>query len=104
MTSPIGFIPQGIYLTVTVDAKIFEKTIQFLSEQAEKNWRTTQVEEYVKAGKELLVVNVGDGCNFVKAGDKVLIASHSRPQQIELDEDPNPYFVIREADILGKLD
>jgi len=104
MTSPIAFIPQGIFLVVTLDKKIFETTLAFPSDNAKKGWKDEQVKKHIDAGKETIVVVAGDGCNFVKTGDKVLIANHVRLQQIELEEDENVYFVIREADILGKLD
>lgn len=99
----IGFIPQGQYLVVTIPASVYETSLEHLNDATEKSFKDTKTREYVEAGSELIVAATGDHCTFVKVDDKILVGSHARLQKIEIDDDPNAYFVIREGDVLGKV-
>lgn len=55
----------------------------------------------------LEVYSVGEGVSFVNVGDKIMIAGHVKPQQIELDVEysryPAVFLIIREHECIIKL-
>ena len=100
MQSGIGFIPYSGYVVVVVPSSVYESSIE-LHETVKKSKR----EEYVKSGEPLIVAAVGNGVTFVSLGDEVMVAGRASIQQIELSSgEDGTYYIIREIDILGKLD
>ena len=100
----VGFTPQGTYFVVTIPSKEVEVTDKVIAnDKLRQSMIDEKAEEFVKEGNALTVSVVGDGCSFLKVGDKVFTAGHARLQRIELEDDENFHYVVREADVLGKV-
>lgn len=97
--SGIGFIPYQSYLVVAVPSSVYESSIE-LHETVKKSKR----EEYIRSGQELIVAAVGSEVRFVQPGDKVLVAGRASIQELQLDGVNESFYVIREIDLIGKLD
>lgn len=99
--SKLGFTPYATYLMVSVPKEAYElKGGLMVDEKVKENRR----EEWIKAGNEVLVVEKGDQCSsFVQVNDKVLVAGRGSFQRIELDGIDEVFYIIRESDLIGKL-
>lgn len=57
-------------------------------------------DEYIRQGNPLIVVAIGEGVDFVKLDDTVLLGM-CRVQELTIDK--ANYIVVRESDIIGKF-
>jgi hypothetical protein len=60
-------------------------------------------ERYIKEGNPLRVVKVGTDCTWSKVGDMILTRSGGPIQKFTIDGSEEPFYVLRESDILVRL-
>jgi len=60
-------------------------------------------DDYLKSGVALLVVSVGEGCDWVKEGMRVVVGNFGGMQRVTLEGRDEPVIVIREASLLGEV-
>lgn len=99
MTSAVGFKPNKGYVLLALP-KDFSKTILELQNDVLEERRA----DYIKQGNPLTVVEVHPDLDFVSPGEKILVTSHAKLQKVEVEEHDEPFYAIREPDILGKFD
>lgn len=96
----IGFVPHAGLVALALPNGYLPKGIEIPTDKM----KDTHREDYIREGKEMIVAAVGDGVDFVSLGDRVLVASHGRLQKVEIEEADDPYYIIRQSDILIKFD
>lgn len=95
----IGFTPYPGMVALAVPNDALKSEV--ILNDKDKELRT---EEYIKKGNPLIVATVGEGVTFVSPEDRVLVAGHARLQKVETDVQEDPFFLVRESDILVRLD
>jgi len=113
-TNP-NFIPYPGYIVLRVPKEIYPK-IHMTNVNVWKQFIDDKAKELVNG--ELEIASIGEGVTFVKEGDKICLAAHSRIQTIEgeaignvlvsgdsfVNSDyPRIWWIIRESDILVKF-
>ena len=93
--SGINFRPFKGLVVLTIPK---EETIKLALEYKNQVLKEKR-DDHIRQGKSLVVVATGEGVDFVKLDDKVVLSGMCRVQ--ELDVDGEIYFVVRESDILG---
>ena len=104
--SKLGFTPYAGYIVLeTPKAAYPSGKIEFTREIYKKQV-TEKAKELVNGVQTVALV--GEGCEFVKPGDKVCMAGHAGLQEVEIETDnpdrPLLYWVARENAVLIKLD
>lgn len=99
MKTSINFIPYKGYVVVALPKGFSDTTLEVHDSVLEK-----KREEYIQKGNELVIAAIGDGVDFASLGDKILVAGHARLQKVTVADSTEPFYVLRESDILGKLD
>jgi hypothetical protein len=97
--SGIGIIPYASYIVVAVPNNIFPEDI-ILNAQTKSNL----VIQHIQQGKPVIIAAKGNQTSdFTSLGDKVLISHRGNLQDLKI-EGKEEFFIIRESDILCKLD
>jgi urease accessory protein UreE len=90
------FIPQGTFVMVELPKHVMESKIVLTEDQKVAKRKT-----WLESGKELVVSMIGNDVRFVKEGD-VIMANARGFITVDLDTE-EPYFIIRESEIIGKF-
>lgn len=96
----VPFEPQGMYLLVQVPETHYLSNSKIeVNEHTKKSMR----KEYAEKGDKMLVAATGQGCQFAKVGDKVAINCRGA-MELTLDGIEEPFFLVRESEVLGRFD
>ena len=90
------FIPQGTFVMVELPAHVMESKIVLTDDQ-----KIAKRKAWLESGKELVVSKVGTDVRFVSTGD-IIMANARGFVTVDLDAG-EPYFLIRESEIIGKF-
>ncbi len=96
----VPFTPNGTYLLVQVPNEHYESQGDLILNEATKKGLR---KEYAEKGDKMLVASIGEGCQFSKVGDKVAINCRGA-MEIKLDEIDEPFFLVRESEVLGRFE
>ena len=96
----VPFTPQGMYVLVQVPEEFYlENSKIIINDSTKKSKRM----EYAQKGDKMIVAATGEGCVFTKVGDKVSINCRGA-MELKLDGIDEPFFIVRESEILGRFD
>lgn len=98
-SSGVPFEPQGVYLLVQVPLEVYEEGNIVLNEPQ----KLAKRKEYAERGDKMLVAAVGSDCRFARVGDKVAINVRGS-QILNLDDIDEPFFLVRESEVLGRFE
>lgn len=101
-----GFTPFKGMIGIKFPKECYPTTKVLMTKEGRLGSILEKAKEFING--ELEVANIGEGVTFVQPGDKILIQSRVSPQHVEMDkaadENSNFYWIIRESEILLKID
>jgi hypothetical protein len=99
--SNVAFEPNGTYLLVKVPQSYYDKENERVT-ILNKSQKDKIRKDYIQKGDKMEVAAIGSGCVFAKVGD--LVSIHTRGSfELILDDNQEPFSMIRESEVIGKF-